>query len=111
MKTVINLISHPVTFADSCGGFPTVYPRPLESRGECMVRYADGGSIGGIPVKVRQKVIGPPIPDKQPGTYYIVTRDVADMFPDRRDLLIPDGEVVGDDGLVTHYRWATVNGQ
>jgi len=60
------------------------------------------GEINGIPLYRVQYVLDRPLPERQPDTFYVVSRLVKDHAPDRDDFIVPfqleralNGAVIG----------------
>ena len=114
----INLTPHDVVL--DLGGGETlripaagVVPRLLLSEGrQEHLRVADPArpddetAVRDVPLAVGAAWLGlePPLPEPEPGTLYITSRAVAEHFPDRTDLVWPDGLVRDAEGAVVAAR-------
>ena len=111
MKTnkikIINLTPHSVRILDSDNNVVREY------KSEGVIRLSEKRSkiteIDGI--ALFQKTFGTTdLPEPQPNTYYIVSSLVAQMFPNRKDLLIPDQIVRDKDGRIIGCRSFSIFG-
>ncbi len=69
-------------------------------------RPDDPHLVRDVPLVVGAAWLGvdPPLPEPQAGTVYITSRVVAEHFPERKDLVWPDGLVRDEHGEVAAAR-------
>jgi hypothetical protein len=115
VSTLINLTPHPIHLCDDDGVFLTLPPEPTPAR--CEER--DAATAGVIddraparPITVYAVVFGETrgLPPPAPGTYFIVSRLLAEANADRDDLLIPHQMVRDAEGKVVGCRAFSVAG-
>ena len=95
----INLTPHEVTLVDDAGS-PLLVIVPEEISARCAVKREIAFTVDGIAVNrnVFGEVVG--LPEPVTGTYYIVSRIVAEAAKERDDLLIPDETVRDNSGQI-----------
>lgn len=106
MTELINLTPHDIVLVDEEGHpLGTIPPSGKVARCNTSSEVFTTFAHDGIPIHVRRRTFtghsnfltkSPP----KSGTYYIVSRILAEALPERRDLLIPDGVKRDDDGNI-----------
>lgn len=95
----VNLTPHEVTLVDDAGSVLLVIaPEAISAR--CAVKREIAFTADGVQVNrsVFGEVIGLPVPAE--GTWFIVSRIVAEAATDRFDLLVPDETVRNEAGQI-----------
>ena len=95
----INLTPHEVTLVDDAGSVLLVIA-PETTPARCTVKREIAFTVGGI--KVNRSVFGEVVdlPEPVTGTWFIVSRIVAEAAKERQDLLIPDETVRNGEGQI-----------
>ena len=99
MYKLVNLTGHDIVIKDKAMPKPIVIP----SSGKLRARYTTliMGEVetlhGKIGITKNHYYRMRNMPDPQPGTYFIVSRLVAELYPERDDLLITNG-LIKDNG-------------
>jgi hypothetical protein len=96
---VRNLTPHDVNIVRGNGSIYTIPKEgPAPRLGE---KVEDAGSVDGIPVvKKTMDREGCDLPQADHEVYLIVSLAIAQAFPERRDLLVPDGLVRNEQGAI-----------
>lgn len=96
--TIINLTPHAINIVNDNHEAVKTFESEGIARVSC--RSEVQGNLGGIPItrKIFGEVEG--LPEEKPGVHYIVSSLVASAAPDRQDLLVPDGYVRDEKGMV-----------
>lgn len=99
MERFVNLTPHAVTVLNADGDVVLSVP-PSGTVARCEVKSEVVNTINGVPIT--KNVFGPVdgLPDREEGTYFIVSALVKNAHPDRDDLLVPVGTVRAQDGRI-----------
>lgn len=102
---IINLTPYDVNIYDFSFGEPMRLIVTIETSGH-FVGVAQTvkkfGNINGIPLTLDVKeVIG--LPEPKPNTWYIVSNEIADLSPERNDLLVANETITGDRNKIIGY--------
>jgi hypothetical protein len=97
-EKVINLTPHSVHMVRESGEVK-IYP-PSGTVARVEVLRISVGEVDGIPVYESRSVDCSGLPEREPGTWYIVSRAVAAAVG-RDDLLVPDELVRDENGNIT----------
>lgn len=110
---VLNLTPHPLMFYKEGEVVLVMPPDGPAVRVEESRVYDKKVFIDGHAITVLKKTLGEVknLPEKQDDTYLIVSKVVADVAPDRDDLLYPDVVVRDDDGLIIGCQVLARNGR
>lgn len=103
--TIINLTPHSINVVNDNHETITTFESEGIARVSCKSEVqgyfkSNQSNLGGIPItrKIFGEVEG--LPEEKPGVRYIVSSLVASAVPDRHDLLVPDGYVRDEKGMV-----------
>ena len=93
-ETILNYTPHTVNIIDTEGNKLQDFPPTGEAR--CQQSTVVAGTIGDIPITSTSFGFVVGLPNEQEGTYYIVSRLIRQVLPNRADLLVPN-EIIRDD--------------
>lgn len=98
---IINLTPHDIMYSNR-GKFQVI---KTSGEARCLLESRMIGSIGEIPVyqNTYGQVVG--LPDEEEGTYYVVSRIVAEAMKGKRnDLFIVDKTIRDDKGFIVGFQ-------
>lgn len=98
---IINLTPHDITIISAAGN--SVFPATGKVA-RVAVNSSEIGNVAGIPVMKNFYSDVEGLPDPEKGTYYLVSKIVADAVPDRDDVLIPNDSVRDENGRIIGCR-------
>lgn len=95
----INLTPHTINMVNAAGEV-TLAIQPEQAPARCKVEREVAFNVEGFDVNrsVFGEVVG--LPTSKDGTWYIVSRIVAEAARDRSDLLVPDETVRDEEGRI-----------
>lgn len=101
MANFINLTPHDITIITESGN--SVFPATGKVA-RVKVESKEIGNVAGIPVMKNFYSDVEGLPDTNEGTYYLVSKIVADAVPYRNDVLIPNDSVRDENGRIIGCR-------
>lgn len=109
MVKLVNLTPHPITFVGPNNEQVTIPPDPHgPARCEIERAFIEELQVQNIPfpLPVRGTRLGAVVslPEPQEGVVYVVSRQVAEAAPERRDLYVVDDTVRDEQGRVVGAR-------
>lgn len=101
MSYFVNLTPHDIAIITESGN--SVFPATGKVA-RVKVESKEVGRVAGIPVMKNFYSDVEGLPDPEKGTYYLVSKIVADAVPDRDDVLIPNDSVRDENGRIIGCR-------
>lgn len=96
---IINKTPHDITILDDAGDVKVLYP-PKGEPARVKQSTSRIGEISGVPISHSDFGDVYNLPEPTQGTYYIVSKMVAEALPEREDLIFPNELVRDEKGMI-----------